>query len=129
MTDPNSGTPSKIGDWLRRPKRCLRVDAVACTRFSSPSVGDPTMPTGANFAGGADPRPAGVPSGSGTPPGTLGRDDSRPGRLKVCATTCQPEGPATSVWRIGTHRNLRFSWASVQVSTFMSHAQRRVASC
>jgi hypothetical protein len=25
------------------------VDAVACTRFSSPSVGDPTMPTDTNF--------------------------------------------------------------------------------
>jgi hypothetical protein len=45
----NSGTPSKIGDWQRRPKRCLRVDAVACPRFSSPSVGDPTMPTDTNF--------------------------------------------------------------------------------
>ena len=28
-------TLSKIGDWLRRPKRCLRVDAAACPRFSA----------------------------------------------------------------------------------------------
>ena len=29
---------SKIGDWLQRPKRCLRVDAAACPRFSSRRV-------------------------------------------------------------------------------------------
>jgi len=33
-----SETLSKIGDWLRRPKRCVRVDAAACPRFSSRRV-------------------------------------------------------------------------------------------
>jgi len=28
------GPLSKTGDWLQRPKRCLRVDATACPRFS-----------------------------------------------------------------------------------------------